>query len=40
VEAQLAELPLELTRVRLVQQDTLLLQQVDIEGHVTEFLVR
>src|SRR5215472_2649555 len=40
VEAQLAELPPELPRVRLVEVDSLLLQQVDVEGHVTELLVR
>jgi hypothetical protein len=40
IEAQLAELALELPRVGLVEQDTLLLQQVDVERHVTEFLVR
>src|SRR5919109_3988451 len=39
VEAQLAELALELAGVGLGEQDTLFLQQVDVEGHVTEFLV-
>jgi hypothetical protein len=39
VEAQLTELSAKLTRIRLIEVHTPILQQVDVEDHVTKFLI-